>query len=166
MKKHTKAQNYPTLITDLASLIEQGRKVVVRYINTTLVATYWLIGRRIVEYEQKGKERAEYGETLLKRLSNDLSKQFGKGWGESHLRAVRQFYLIYGDIEKRYTVCSESEKTVNTDICHTPCSELVPSKLLPSKLQTLSVESFNNLFPLSWSHYCLLMRLDEPKKDS
>jgi len=164
MKKVPKAQNYSTLINDLSSLIEQGRKAAVRYVNTALVATYWLIGRRIVEYEQKGKERAEYGEALLKRLSDDLTKQFSKGWGEPHLRAVRQFYLIYRDIEKRYTLCSESVKPAETRIRHTPYSELIPSKLLPTNLQTMSVESFNMLFPLSWSHYRLLMRLDEPFK--
>jgi len=164
MKKPTKSNKYSSLITDVASLIEQGRKTAARYVNTVLIATYWLIGRRIVEYEQKGKERAEYGEALLKRLSGDLAKQFGKGWGEPHLRAIRQFYLIYGDIEKRYTLCSESGKPDETNIRHTPCSELSPSQILPSKLQTLSVEFFNTLFPLSWSHYRLLMRLDEPFK--
>lgn len=104
MKRNTKIQNYPTLITDLASLIEQGRRVAVRYVNTTLVSTYWLIGRRIVEFEQKGKERAEYGEALLNRLSGDLTKQFGKGWGEPYLRVIRQFYLIMG-ILKNATRC-------------------------------------------------------------
>lgn len=69
---------YSILITDLASLIEQGRKAAVRYVNTALVATYWFIGRRIVEYEQKGKERAEYGEALLKKISIDLTPRFGK----------------------------------------------------------------------------------------
>src|SRR3990172_9328363 len=115
MKEIITLQEYSHLITDLASLIEQGRKAVVRYVNTALVATYWLVGRRVVEYEQKGKERAEYGEELLKRLSGDLTKQFGKGWGEAHLRAVRQFYLIYGDIEKRYTLCSETEGARESD---------------------------------------------------
>ena len=162
MKKGIKTQHYSSLITDLASLIEQGRKATVRYVNTALVSTYWLMGRRIVEYEQKGKERAEYGEALLNRLSGDLTKQFGKGWGEPNLRAVRQFYLIYGDIEKRYTLCSESGKPNETKIRYTPYSDLVPSKILPSKLQELSVEFFSALFPLSWSHYRLLMRLDEP----
>jgi predicted nuclease of restriction endonuclease-like (RecB) superfamily len=159
MKKVTKTHNYSTLITDLATLIEQGRKAAVRYVNTALVATYWLMGRRIVEYEQKGKERAEYGEALLRRLSDDLTKQFGKGWGEPHLRAVRQFYLIYGDIEKRYTLCSESGKPVETNIRHTSCS-----KLVNAKFQTLSGELFSKVFLLSWSHYRLLMRLDEPFK--
>jgi len=164
MEKVTKIQNYSTLITDLASLIEQGRKAAVWYVNTALVATYWLMGRRIVEYEQKGKERAEYGEALIKHLSNDLTKKCGKGWGEPHLRAVRQFYLVYGDLEKRYTLCSKFEKADETNMRRTQCSELVPSKLPPTKLNTLSLGSFNALFPLSWSHYRLLMRLDEPFK--
>jgi len=164
MKKVTKTQNYSSLITDLASLIEEGRRAAVRYVNTALVATHWLIGRKIVEYEQRGKIRAAYGEALLKQISDDLTKQFGKGWGEPHLRAIRQFYLIYGDIEKRYTLCSESEKSKESEIRHTPCSELIPSKILPAKLQTLSLESFHMLFPLSWSCYRLLMRLDEPYK--
>ena len=161
MKRNIKTQNYSSLITDLASFIEQGRKTAVRYINTALVATYWLIGRRIVEYEQKGKERAEYGEALLRRLSDDLTKQFGKGWGEPHLRAVRQFYLIYGDIEKRYTLCSESKGLKELSIRHTSCSELIPTE---TSSITLSIESFNQIFPLSWSHYRLLMRLDEQFK--
>lgn len=161
MKKIIRKENYLGLITDLTSLIEQGRKAAVRYVNTALVATYWLIGRRIVEYEQKGKERAEYGEALLKRLSDDLTRQFGKGWGEPHLRAVRQFYLIYGDIEKRYTLCSESKDSV---IRQTPCSELILCKDISIKPQLASIESFNKIFPLSWSHYRLLMRLDEPFK--
>jgi len=164
MKKLTKSKNYSSLISDLASLIEQGRKAAVRYVNTALVATYWLMGRRIVEYEQKGKERAEYGEALLKRLSNDLTEKFGKGWGESHLRAVRQFYLIYGDIKKRYTLCSKSADADKDNIRHTARSELILLKSSEIKLNTLSAELFNALFPLSWSHYRLLMRLDEPFK--
>ena len=164
MKKVTKTLNYSSLITELASLIEHGRMAAVRYVNTALVATYWLMGRRIVEYEQKGKERAGYGEALLKSLSDDLTKQFGKGWGEPNLRAVRQFYLIYGDIEKRYTVCSKSEESKESKIRHTSGSELIPTQVLPKKLQTMSVEFFNELFPISWSHYRLLMRLDEPFK--
>jgi predicted nuclease of restriction endonuclease-like (RecB) superfamily len=128
------------------------------------VATYWLMGRRIVEYEQKGKERAEYGEALLKRLSDDLIRQFGKGWGEPHMRAVRQFYLIYGDIKKRYTLCSESEEFTGSRIGHTLGSELIPAETLSARVQLPPMGSFNKIFPLSWSHYRLLMRLDEPFK--
>jgi predicted nuclease of restriction endonuclease-like (RecB) superfamily len=162
MKKITKTQNYSDLINDLTSLIEQGRKAAVRYVNTALVATYWLMGRRIVEFEQRGKERAEYGEALLKHISEDLMKQFGKGWGEPHLRAVRQFYLIYRDIEKRYTLCSESEEFKKPDIRRTPSSELNSTETLFDIAQIPSAGSFNKIFPLSWSHYRLLMRFKEP----
>ena len=89
MKKISKTQNYSTLITDLASLIEQGRKAAVRYVNTALVTIYWLMGRKIVEYEQKGKERDEYGEALLKKISADLTPLFGKGFTERNLGHMR-----------------------------------------------------------------------------
>ena len=69
-----------------------------RHVNTALVTTYWLIGRRIVEYEQKGKERAEYGEQLLKKLSADLTSRFGKGFTERNLWHMRQFYISYQKI--------------------------------------------------------------------
>ena len=142
MKKLTKTQNYSKLITNLTFLIEQGRKTAVRYVNTALVATYWLMGRRIVEYEQKGKERAKYGEALLKKISTDLTPRFGKGFTERNLDYMRQFYIIYPEIS------------------HTPCAKLIPI------LQGVSgiSETLIRKFPLSWSHYRLLIRLDEPFK--
>lgn len=137
-----KKQNYSNLITDLSSLIEQGRKTAVRYVNTTLVVTYWMIGRRIVKYEQKGKERAEYGKSLLKRISDDLTPRFGKGFTERNLEHMRQFYLTYSEIS------------------HTVCAELIPI----SQTMFGIVETLSKKFPLSWSHYRLLMRIDEPFK--
>ncbi|MBI3752863.1 MAG: DUF1016 domain-containing protein [Deltaproteobacteria bacterium] len=145
MKKNIKTQNYSTLITDLASLIEQGRKTAVRYVNTALVATYWLMGKRIVEHEQKGQERAEYGETTLRRLSEDLTKRFDKGFSFPQLKNIRQFYLAYQ--KKGYTVSSQFNKIEKS---YTLSGQSEISHTLSAK------------FPLSWSHYCLLMRLDEP----
>jgi len=158
VKRISKAQNYSTLITELASLIEQGRKAAVRYVNAALVATYWLMGRRIIEFEQKGKERAEYGEQLLKKLSIDLTKRFGKGFSFPQLKNIRQFYLIYR--EKSYTLSSQLNHATKMQ---------TPSAELPEKSQTLSSLSeishtLSAKLPLSWSHYCLLMRLDEPFK--
>lgn len=95
MKNISTSQAYSNLITDLSSLIEQGRRVAVRYVNTALVATYWLMGRQIVEFEQKGKQRAEYGEELLQKLSADLCKKFGRGFSPDNLEAMRRFYLVY-----------------------------------------------------------------------
>jgi len=175
MKSSTKIQNYSTLITDLASLIEQGRKAALRYVNTALVATYWLMGRRIVEYEQKGKKRAEYGKELLQKLSQDLNKRLGRGFSPDNLEAMRSFYLncpinISATVsrkleeQKSETLSRNSEKPKESEIRHTLGSELLPAQVLPKKLQSVSIEFFNNLFPLSWSHYRLLMRLDEPFK--
>ncbi len=150
MKKIVKNQNYSHLLTDLASLIEQGRKAAVRYVNTALVATYWLIGRRIVDYEQKGKQRAEYGQELLKKLSKDLAHRYGRGFSPDNLESMRRFYLAY----------------------KMEISETVSRKLNGQKSETasrnsstsLAIRQYSERFPLSWSHYRLLLRLDEPFK--
>ncbi|MEW6615046.1 MAG: DUF1016 N-terminal domain-containing protein [Thermodesulfobacteriota bacterium] len=161
MTKAIKKEPYSTLITDLASLIEQGRKVAVQYVNTALVSTYWLMGRRIVEYEQKGKERAEYGEALLKKLSIDLTHRFGKGWGLTNLKTFRQFYLTYsGVIQKSHTVCDQSISALTDEKSHTVCGELQP---VPQTGHEIS-ETLVRELPLSWSNYRLLIRLDEPFK--
>jgi predicted nuclease of restriction endonuclease-like (RecB) superfamily len=119
-------------------------------VNTALLATYWLMGRRIVEYEQKGKERAEYGEELLVRLADDLSSRFGKGFSKSNLFMMRAFYLAYPEQQIFQTV---SGKFLSTE---------TESKI--QRIQTVSgiSELLVQRFPLSWSHYCLLLRLDEP----
>ncbi|HOM97522.1 MAG TPA: PDDEXK nuclease domain-containing protein [Acetomicrobium sp.] len=157
MKKVPTAQNYSTLVTDLASLIEQGRKAAVRYVNAALVATYWLMGRRIVEYEQKGKERAEYGEALLKKISADLTPRFGKGFTERNLGHMRQFYISYQKILN--TPCAELEEKPQ-EKAHTVCAELAPISQTVSGIS----ETLSRKFPLSWSHYRLLMRIEEPFK--
>jgi len=157
MKKITKKQDYSDLITDLTSLIEQGRKAAVRYVNTALVATYWLTGRRIVEYEQRGKERAEYGEKLLRKISVDLTTRFGKGFTERNLEHMRQFYLTYREISN--TVCAKLiERTGEKS--HPVRARLLPISQKPSGI----FEMLSQKFPLSWSHYRLLMRLEEPLK--
>lgn len=157
MTKGIQKADYSSLITDLSSLIEQGRKAAVRYVNTALVATYWLMGRRIVEYEQKGKERADYGEALLKKISEDLTPRFGKGFTERNLWHMRQFYITYKEI--LHTPCAELSEKAQKKM-HTVRAELIPIS------QTVSgiFETLSRKFPLSWSHYRLLMRLDEPFK--
>jgi hypothetical protein len=72
-----------------------------------MVETYWNIGRRIVEQEQHGKERANYGDQLIVSLSRYLSGTFGKGFSEANLKNFRQFYLTWHEEEIRYTLCSE-----------------------------------------------------------
>ena len=90
-----KESNYNRLIVNIAQILEQGRKQSYAAVNKILVKTYWEIGKRIVEYEQEGKEKAEYGAALLDRLSRDLKLMHGKGFSKSNVYLMRQFYLKY-----------------------------------------------------------------------
>jgi len=76
-------------------LLAEGRKKAFQQVNTILVETYWSIGRRIVEYEQAGKEKADYGSRLLKDLSRDLGHKYGKGFSKSNIYMMRVLYLTY-----------------------------------------------------------------------
>lgn len=110
----------PTLVDDIRHLILSGRTQVVTAVNVAMVSTYWAIGQRIVEEEQKGQARAEYGAYLLQELSQVLTQEFGKGFHVRNLQMIRKFYLTF-------------------PIANTLCSQL------------------------SWSHYRLLLRLENPE---
>jgi DUF1016 N-terminal domain len=84
---------YDELLSGVVGLIEQARLAAVRSVNVVLTSTYWLVGRRIVEHEQSGSERAGYGEALLKRLAEDLTTRLGRGFSERNIRQMRLFYL-------------------------------------------------------------------------
>ena len=104
---------------EIKNLLTSARENIVSNVNSTMTKTYFLIGKRIVEEEQNGNERAEYGEELIKNLSLRLSKEFGKGFSKTNLKQMKSFYLAYG------------------------------------KGQTVSDQ-----FKLSWSHYLILMRIE------
>lgn len=84
-----------SLFQSVKEIIRQSREKVFRIANSTLLLTYWQIGKLIVEDEQQGKERAEYGKQTLKNLSRKLSLEFGKGFDESNLRNMRSFYQVF-----------------------------------------------------------------------
>ena len=86
---------YEKLLADIGSTIERARENAIRAINTELVKANWEIGRHIVEYEQRGEERAEYGSALLTILSKDLRQRYGKGFGRRNVLDMRRFYLNY-----------------------------------------------------------------------
>ncbi|PKG40273.1 PDDEXK nuclease domain-containing protein [Psychromonas sp. Urea-02u-13] len=88
-------ENSELLLNNIRQLLIQGRKQVAQVVNSAMVQTYWEIGRVIVEDEQQGKTRAEYGKSLLKNLSNSLTQEFGKGFDSSNLRNMRLFYLAF-----------------------------------------------------------------------
>lgn len=95
IKSQKHDQQYQELISDIGGLLANARQHIASSVNTILVETYWQIGRYIVEYEQKGAERAEYGSNLLNRLSNDLTLKYGKGFGKSNLLYMRKLYITF-----------------------------------------------------------------------
>ncbi len=94
MKINTQSE-YQNLLGEIASDYQQGKLRALSAINTQLIDLYWNVGRRIVEFEQKGQARAEYGKALITQLAKDLSVQLGKGFSRSNLIYIRQFYLTY-----------------------------------------------------------------------
>lgn len=86
-------------ITDICSIIEDGRAKAYASVNAQMIQTYWNIGRRIVKEEQHGEERAVYGKNLINGLAQELTTTYGKGFSARYLRSFRQFYLILPDYE-------------------------------------------------------------------
>ena len=147
-------QGYDSIVLELSELIESARRLSARSVNAVMTATYWEIGRRIVESEQRGKKRAEYGEALLERLAADLTAKFGRGFGVRNLWLMRRFFVHWPEDQILQTVSAESQSIPQGP---SKTSEIV---------QTLSAESsFKQLkqlvryFPLPWSHYVRLMAL-------
>jgi len=131
-------ERYDNVLADISVLLEQARHASARTVNSIMTATYWQIGRRLVEYEQGGASRAEYGKAVLKRLAADLVKQFGRGFSERNLELMRQFYLGW---QISQTASAESQSSGEQLL-------IVPEPIS----QTVSAK-----FPLSWSHYVRLM---------
>src|SRR3989339_602772 len=94
-KSLIKNKGYELLIKDVGVLLEEARKKVYTEINFVLVKTYWEIGRHIVEFEQQGEEKAEYGTALLDLLSVNLKLRYGKGFSKSNIIYMRLFYIKY-----------------------------------------------------------------------
>ena len=97
-----------SLFENIRSLLLSSRQNVLRYVNTTMVHTYYEIGRMIVEDEQRGNIRADYGKQVLHELSKKLTVEFGKGYSWRNLNLMRQFYLVYGIVQ---TVSAQSKKS-------------------------------------------------------
>ena len=94
-------------ISEIKKILKDARQKAYTAVNSAMVEAYWEIGRRIVEEEQNGKERAEYGKEILQNLSKELTEEFGKGYSYRTLREIRQFYLMFSDFEKWRTVSAK-----------------------------------------------------------
>jgi hypothetical protein len=125
------ADDYHELLGELTEILSAARHAAARSINAVMTATYWEIGRRIVQVEQKGGGRAEYGQSLLKRLAADLTREFGRGFSERNLRSMRLFFQKW------------------------PIRQTVSANSSGSEVMPLTAGALG-FFPLPWSHYVAL----------
>lgn len=145
--------NLASLIAEVRSLIQSARRGAASVINTFQVMTNFEIGRRIVEHEQQGEKRAKYGAVLLKELSSKLTEEFGKGFSVSNLQLMRQFFL-------------QNENRIQQQ----PTVKFILPEMEPQTAALLALtdkpqqpaERFSNPFSLSWTHYVLLLTINDP----
>ena len=126
---------YRAVFGDVSKIIDAARESAARSVNAAMTAAYWLIGRRIVEFEQSGEERAEYGAALIERLAEDLTGRFGRGFSLQNIYNMRLFYLSYPPDRILQTASGESDP---------PSVEVGFDDLLTA-------------FPLPWSAYVRLL---------
>ena len=148
------------LIAEIRELIHAARQAVVHSVDLIQVLTNFEIGRRIVEHEQQGAERAEYGKALLKELSAELTAEFGRGFSRSNLEYMRKFYLTYQDRTPQISQMP-SGKFLSEEKSQTSSGKLPLSR----KSQTSSAK-FVSPFKLSWSQYVFLISIDNPDERS
>ena len=146
---HNQEGKETIFVNDLRTIVSAARDASYRMANLMQVAQNWLIGRRIVEQEQQGKIRAEYGKHVVELASQVLTKEFGQGFSETQIRNFRKFYLTFSGLQIQQTVPTEFRSR------------------LASIQQTMPAESVSDgiVLPvqLSWSHYERLIRIADPK---
>jgi len=149
---------YTGLIGGIRELLDTARRSSARAVNALMTATYWEIGHRIVEFEQGGKKRAAYGEELLKRLSDDLTRVGGRGFSVQNLENMRLFYLVCSPDKISETLSGKSGAIA---------TRTAASSASVEKSQTLSgifntavfdITVLAGVFILPWSHYVQMIR--------
>jgi len=144
--------NQNLYVADIKQILTLARQKAYSAINSAMVEAYWLIGRRIVEEEQQGKERAEYGAYVIENLSKELTAEFGKGFSERSILQYRQFYQMFPEIEIRQSVIAElqsNEKQYNT----------IPRTLF-AEFRNADMSPY--LSHLNWSQIQRIMRVSNP----
>ena len=162
------AHGYSALLVGVSELLASVRQASARAVNAFMTATYWEIGRRIVEFEQGGERRAEYGEELLKHLAQDLSARLGRGFSRQNLQNIRLLYLSAPPDRIRQTL---SGKLTESGNCQTLSGNSSPARhsqasaprgaivqtRFASSSPSLPLSDLAHAFPLPWSHYVLLI---------
>lgn len=142
---------YEAVLEDVVGLVAAARRASARTVNAIITTTYWSIGCRIVEQEQRGAARAGYGEELVQRLSRDLSERFGRGFGRRNLFQMRAFYLAYRRIPQAWP--AQSRVLPGAEKVQTPSALFTPE----------SAAAAGRSFPLPWSHYVRLLSVRNPE---
>ena len=151
---HT-APGYDDLLGSIADLLEEARRTSARAVNSLMTATYWEIGRRIVEHEQAGKARAEYGGAVVERLSADLTRRFGRGFSRQNLWQMRAFHLAW-PIDRLARTLPASSRAAG--ILQTPSGESTEPGTGPTLSgESLSLATLARAFVLPWSAYVRLL---------
>ena len=136
-------------------LVTEARQKVASVVNTAQVYTYYEVGRYIIEDEQGGNYRAEYGKGVLKRVSARLTERLGKGWSEENLRLMRKFYSLYSHVQSPINKIQTSGLEIQSN--KIPTSGLEFSKLTDNDNQC----PLNQRFTLPWSHYLILTHVKD-----
>lgn len=151
-KKYNDEDNM--LVNDLRSIVSKARSKAFAAVNYSLVERNWRIGQRIVEQEQNGASRAEYGKHVIEIASAALTKEFGKGFSETNIMNFKKFYLKFKELTIPQTVSEEFKKQKQQTLS-------AESSLFPQKGQTAPAQSELRLLP--WSHYERLIRVEDKK---
>src|ERR1017187_8630718 len=140
--------NYNNIRAEIVELLNAARSAASRSVNEVMTATYWEIGRRMVQSEQAGEKRAEYGDVLIQRLAKDLSASFGRGFGSRNLAQMRSFYLAWPHDKILQTLSAKS-----------------PTPIAFNEIQRQSqpVTNLASQFPLPWSAYVRLLSVKNPE---
>jgi len=147
-KMTTTSENYNKIRAGIVELLKTARTAAARNVNSIMTAVYWDIGRRIVEFEQGGEQRAEYGEQLIEQLSGDLTRQFGRGFGRANLWQMRAFYRAWPEAKILQTLSGESTSPVDPDNTDGDSSKVL---------------TFASRFVLPWSAYVRLLSVKNPE---
>ena len=151
-KKYNDEDNM--LVNDLRSIVSKARSKAFAAVNYSLVERNWRIGQRIVEQEQNGASRAEYGKHVIEIASAALTKEFGKGFSETNIMNFKKFYLKFKELTISQTLSEEFKKQKQQTLS-------AESSLFPQKGQTAPAQSELRLLP--WSHYERLIRVEDKK---
>ena len=156
--------DYDELLSGISKLLDTARRTAARRVNSILTVTYWEIGRRIIQHEQGGQHRADYGQQIVDQLAADLTRKHGRGFSRSNVFQMRGFFLAWEIVQTPSGKLEARAKFDGNSIVQTASGQSValiasPNRTVPTSL--LPNEP-TEVFALSWSHYVRLLSVEKP----